>query len=225
EPWQRLAGGTLSLQISPDGTKLLARRDPKRGESFLAVWPLEETVRERESEERRRRREAENLRDPNEVADRPEVPRPRAPKWRLPTMNGFAAGNPRWMPDGESVLFTRRAPDSDGVLRLDLFSWRLPDGSVRRVTRLADVVEADPAWSADGSRLDVAADREGIWNLESADVSGGASSALLTRVTGGALAPAPSPDGKALFFLEITARGVDVRRLALPASGLAPLGH
>ena len=317
EPWQRLPGGTLSLQISPDGTKLLARRDPKRGESFLAVWPLEETVRERESEERRRRREAEILRDPNEVADRPEVPRPRPPKWRLPTVNGFAAGNPRWMPDGKSVLFTRRAPDSDGVLRLDLFSWRLSDGSVHRVTRLADVVEADPApigqraigvrsrygvselvrvdlasgatralpvagasedpwrvwshprlsrdggtvaallhaqgrwrlvtlpaeggeirevplpgspagepaWSADGSRLDVAADREGIWNLESADARGGASSELLTRVTGGALAPAPAPDGKALFFLEITARGVDVRRLVLPAPGLASLGR
>ncbi len=42
-------------------------------------------------------------------------------------------------------------------------------------------------------------------------------------MTGGALAPAPSPDGSALFFLEITARGVDVRRLALPAPSVAPL--
>ena len=317
DPWQRLSGGTLSLQVSPDGSKLLARRDPKRGESFLAVWSLEETTEERKEEDRRREREAETLRDPNEVADRPEVPRPRAPKWRLPTVNGFAAGNPRWMPDGESILFTRRAPDGDGVLRLDLFSWRPRDGSVRRVTRLADVVEADPApsgrwatgvrsrygvselvrvdlesgetralavagaaedpwrvwshprvspdgrsvaallhvqgrwrlvtlpaeggeirelplpgspagepaWSADGSRLFVAADREGIWNVESAGARGGASIDLLTRVTGGVLAPAPSPDGKALFFLEITARGVDIHRLALPAKALVPLGR
>jgi hypothetical protein len=315
--WQRLNGGTLSLQVSPDGSKLLARRDPKRGESFLAVWSLEETTEERKEEEHRREREAETLRDPNEVADRPEVPRPRAAKWRLPTVNGFAAGNPRWMSDGESVLFTRRAPDADGVLRLDLFSWRLSDGSVRRVTRLADVVEADPApsgrwamgarnrygvselvrvdlesgetralavagaaedpwrvwshprvspdgesvaallhvhgrwrlvtlpagggeireiplpgspagepaWSADGSCLFVAADREGIWNVESAGARGSASSELLTRVTGGALAPAPSPDGKALFFLEVTAKGVDIHRLALPAKALVPLGR
>ena len=43
----------------------------------------------------------------------------------------------------------------------------------------------------------------------------------LTRVTGGALSPAPSPDGKSLFFLELTAKGVDLRRLPLPAKSLA----
>ena len=34
ELWQRLEGGTVSPQVSPDGSKLLARRDPKSGESF-----------------------------------------------------------------------------------------------------------------------------------------------------------------------------------------------
>ena len=34
----RLDGGTSSLQVSPDGSKLLARRDPARRESYLAVW-------------------------------------------------------------------------------------------------------------------------------------------------------------------------------------------
>ena len=218
------------------------------------------------------------------------------------------------MPDGRQVLFSRRAPDANGVLRSDLSLWTPEDGSVRRVTRLADVIEADPApggrwavgvrnrygvselvtvdlvqgatkvipvagdpwrvwshprispdgrtiaslvhfggrwrlatlpsdggeireiplpgspagepaWSSDGRRLFVAADREGIWNLESADARGEGESGMLTRVTGGALAPAPSPDGKALFFLEITAKGVDVRRLSLPAETIAPLAR
>jgi hypothetical protein len=314
EPWQRLEGGTLALQVSPDGLRLLARRDPKRRETYLAVWTLEETEEERKSEERRRQREAELLRDPNEIADRPEVPRPRRPKWRLPSVNGFSAWNPRWMPDGRQVLFARRAPDADGVLRSDLSLWTPEDGTVRRLTRHADVIEADPApggrwaagvrsrygisqlvtvdllsgqtkvipvpgaaedpwrvwshprvsadgrtiaalvhfggrwrlitipsdggeirevslpgspagqpaWSGDGRRLYVAADREGIWNIESADARGQGESELLTRVTGGALAPAPSPDGKALFFLEVTAKGVDVRRLSLPAGSIAP---
>jgi WD40 repeat protein len=315
EPWQKLEGGTLALQVSPDGSRLLARRDPKRGETYLAVWTLEETEEERKSEERRRQREAELLRDPNEVADRQETPRPRAPKWRLPSINGFSGSNPRWMPDGRQVLFARRAPDAHGVLRSDLSLWTPEDGSVRRLTRLADVIEADPApggrwgvgvrnrygvselvtvdfstgetkvvrvaggeedpwrvwshprlspdgktiaalvhfggrwrlgtlssdggeirevalpgspagepaWSADGRRLFVATDREGIWNLESADARGDEGSELLTRVTGGALAPAPAPDGKALFFLEVTAKGVNVRRLSLPAASIAPL--
>jgi hypothetical protein len=83
-----------------------------------------------------------------------------------------------------------------------------------------------PAWSPDGSRIFVAADREGVWNLESADPrASGAPSELLTRVTGGALSPAPAPDGKALFFLEVTAKGVDVRRLPLPAGPLAPVAR
>jgi WD40 repeat protein len=315
EQWQRLDGGTLALQVSPDGTRLLARRDPKRGETYLAVWTLEETEEDRKAEERRREREAELLRDPDEIADRPEIPRPRRPRWRLPSVNGFSAGNPRWMPDGRQVLFTRRSPDADGVLRSDLSLWNPEDGSVIRVTRFADVIEADPAsggrwavgvrnrygvselvtvdlvgggtkvipvagaetdpwrvwshprvspdgrriavvvhsggrwrlvtvpveggetrdvplpglpagapaWSPDGERLYIAADREGIWNLESADAEGTGESALLTRVTGGALAPAPSPDGKALFFLEVTAKGVDVRRRSLPAENVASL--
>ncbi|HEU5249196.1 MAG TPA: hypothetical protein VFW15_04350, partial [Thermoanaerobaculia bacterium] len=342
ETWQRLEGGTLSLAVSPDGSKLLARRDPKRGETYLAVWTMTPGPEELRAGEKQRAREAEILRDPEEVADRPEVPARRSPRWRLPSMNGFSAENPRWTPDGR-VLFARRAPDADGVLRLDLYLWTLESGSVERVTKLADVTEADPArdgrwaagtrvrygiselvavdlasgatralavtgtagdpwhvwshprispdgttiaallhsggrwrlvtvpaaggelreialpgspagapaWNADGSRIFVAADREGIWNVESVPVNvagtgpadlhppqstagtgpadlnpphePGAEAQLTTRVTGGALDPAPAPDGTSLFFLEVTSKGVDVQRLAWPAPALAPL--
>ena len=315
EPWQRLEGGTASPQVSPDGSKLLARRDPKRGESFVAVWAIEETEEERRALERRKRREEELLKDVNEVAEKVERPRPRAPGWRLPRTNGFAAENPRWMPDGRRVLFSRRAPDSDGVLHSDLYLWDVGGGGVTRVTHLADVSDADPesdgaravavrdrygisnltrvdlttgevrpittppsasedpwlvwshprvspdrrsvaallhragrwrlalvsregevtelategvpfgppAWSPDGTRLYVAADASGIWNLAELDPRGG--SREITRVTGGALSPAPSPDGKSLFFLELTGKGVDVRRLALPPQAPAPLAR
>jgi WD40-like Beta Propeller Repeat len=347
DTWQRLEGGTLSLSVSPDGSKVLARRDPKRGETYLAVWTTEPEEEERRGEERRREREAQILKDPEEIADRPEVPARRNPRWRLSSLNGFSAENPRWLPDGRGILFARRAPDRDAVLRLDLWVWTPEDGHERRVTELADVVEADPApdgrwaagvrvrygvsdlvaidlasgalrtiapavsgegawrvwshprvspdgatiaallhtaghwrlvtlpagggavreiplpgspagapaWSADGSRIFVAADREGIWNVESVPVNvagtgpadlhppqsnagtgpadlhppqstdAPSASELLTRVTGGALDPAPSADGKSLFFLEVTSKGVDVQRLALPAPALTPLGR
>lgn len=320
ETWQRLEGGTVSPAVSPDGTRIIARRDPKRGETYLAVWTVEPDDDARRAEERRREREADLLRDPEEVPDRPDIPPRRAPRWRLPSVNGFSAESPRWTADGRDVLFARRAPDRDGVLRLDLYLWNPETDAVRRVTKLADVVEADPArdgrwaaavrvrygvselvtvdlasgevraispptdpedawrvwshprvspdgaqiaalfhtggrwrlvtvpsaggapreiglpgspagapaWSTDGSRIFVAADREGIWNIESvpvnvAEVATGPE--LLTRVTGGALSPAPAPDGKTLFFLEVTSKGVDVQRLALPASAIAPLGR
>src|SRR5262249_45985266 len=90
--------------------------------------------------------------DPNEVPERREATRPREPRWVLPRSDGFAASDPRWMPDGRSVLFSRRGPDADGSLRWDLYLWDYEEGRVRRVTRLADVADADPAagggWAA-----------------------------------------------------------------------------
>ena len=57
----------------------------------------------------------------------------------------------------------------------------------------------------------------------SVDASGASGEELLTRVTGGAFAPAPTPDGKTLFFLDFAGRGVSVRRLALGGAGLSAL--
>ena len=197
---QRLDGGTLSPQVSPDGTKLLARRDPKRGETYLAVWTLGETEEERNAEKRRLEREAEILRDPEEVADRPEVPRRRAPKYRLPSVNGFAADNPRWMPDGERVLFARRAPDADGLLRLDLSVWNPSTGSVERVTRYADVAEADPAprgMAVGGATATGASGGSSAWTCVGADAADpGRRAAEPWRVPGSTRAC--SPDGQTI---------------------------
>jgi hypothetical protein len=69
--------------------------------------------------------------------------------------------------------------------------------------------------------LYAATDAGGIWNLVSLSLT--AEGGLpLTRVTGGAFSPAPSPDGKSLFFLELTGKGVNLRRLSLPAEPPAP---
>lgn len=304
ERWQRLAGGTSFPQVSPDGGKLLARRDPAPGKGFLAVWDLRAAPTST-----KRKVQAES--DPNEIEDKPETPPRREPKWRLPRINGFAAAEPRFLPDGRRILFARRAPDSEGALRLDLYLWEFETGRVSRITRGEDVAEADPApdgrfavgvrrrfgttglvrvdlstgrtrtidtdasaawpvwshprvspdgaaiaallhregrwrlvtvpvsggavraiplegspsgppaWSTDGSRLIVAADSPGIWNLASVDARGSDPQRELTQVLGGAFAPAPAPDGSELFFLELTARGVDLRRLAASTVALA----
>jgi hypothetical protein len=282
ELWQRLPGATLAAEVSPDGSRLVARRDPSPRRSFLAIWP---------------------------IAGNGET---RKPRWRLPRSNGFSASDPRWMPDGRAVLFSRRAPDGDGVLRWDLQRWEYETGRVVAVTRRADASDADPspggdwavavrgragtstlvrvdlvtgetreldvalpvveawpvwshprvspdgsriaalvhagrrwrlvtlpagggeareiacpaspasapAWSADGSRLFVADGGSGIWTLVAVAANGvGAAAVPLTRVTGGAFGPAPAPDGRALFFLDFTAAGVNVRRLDLAAPG------
>ena len=144
EPWQRLRGGTLAPEVSRDGKRLVVRRDPSPDESYLAVWELAESEEERRDARDRAREDAELRKDPEEIADRPESPLPRRPRWTLPRENGYTAAEPRFLPDGESVLFARRAPDADGVLRWDLYRWRFVAGGVERVTRLADVRDADP---------------------------------------------------------------------------------
>jgi Tol biopolymer transport system component len=148
ERWQRLEGGTASPAVSPDGTRLLARRSAKRGRSELVVWTIEPSETERASREKRERRERDLAPDPNEVPDLFEPPERREPAWKLPAANGRAAEDPRWLPDGR-VLFTRREPDRDGVLHRDLFVWDLASGAVARRTVSADVGDADPA--PDGS--------------------------------------------------------------------------
>ncbi len=320
EPWQRLEGGTASPQVSPDGERLLARRSRRRGEASLAVWTIEPDASERDAAARRGERERALLADPNEVADKRETPEPRAPKWSLPRSNGQSPEDPRWMPDGRRVLFTRRSPGPDGVLHRDLFLWEPASGAVLRVSRLADLSDADPepngewavavrnrhgrselvrvelssgravplatrgraedpwevwshprvspdgrgvaallhregvwrmqlvnpggrdepreltapaggsvfgapAWSRDGRTIFAATDATGIWELTAFDASGAAAPAILTRVTGGAFSPAPSPDASSIFFLELTAKGVDLRRLPVEnavARALAP---
>jgi hypothetical protein len=72
-----------------------------------------------------------------------------------------------------------------------------------------------PAWSPDGARIFVSAAAGGVWNVESVNASGTAEPRILTRVFGGALSPAPAPDGASLYFLDFGARGVSIRRLEL----------
>jgi hypothetical protein len=308
EPWQRFLDETRSLTLSKDGTLLAAvRRHGKEGPR-VDVWTVERTADEKKRNESAEARTKKRLADPEEVADLPEIPRPREPRWSLSIRNGYAPSSPRFLPDAR-ILFVRKGPDGEGFLHPDLWVWTPANGDERRVTRLSDIREADPSpdgrwalgvrsrfgasgpvrvdlmtgevtalaplsveeiWTAprlspDGKealftvhrggrwrllrsplseplrleevdlggaspvgaaavsangRLFLAVDRGGIWNVEERTTPGGAWS-LRTRVLGGALSPAPATDGKSLFFLEMTSRGIDVRRLSLAAAPLA----
>ncbi|MGH9364997.1 MAG: TolB family protein, partial [Thermoanaerobaculia bacterium] len=103
--------------------------------------------------------------------------------------------------------------------------WRLvtvavSGGPVRELS-VGGAAFAPPAWTPDGARVLVATDASGIWNLASVDARAEGPPFDLTRVTGAASAPAPTPDGRELFFCALTAKGVDVQRMALPANPLA----
>ncbi len=88
---------------------------------------------------------------------------------------------------------------------------------------------ADPAWAPDGRSIYLARGSGGfvdLWAVDAGPAAGagaaGAGQRRLTRALGAALAPAPAPDGSAVYFLSLEDDGFDLRRLdlaAAPASG------
>ena len=205
-PWLELEGGTAALAVSPDGSRLLARRDPRPRDSFLAIWEISEA--------------------PVEKA---------APRWTLPRANGFSAADPRWMPDGRSILFARRAPDGEGVRRFDLYRWEFERGRVHRVTRGADVADADPA--PDGRTAVGVRNRYGSSSLVRVDLAAGTSADIPIELDSTDAwtvwsHPRISPDGRTLAALlhrsgrwrlvTLPAWGGAVRELETPGAPVGP---
>ncbi|MDX1661009.1 MAG: hypothetical protein R3326_04385 [Gemmatimonadota bacterium] len=106
----------------------------------------------------------------------------------------------------------------DGRIVASVFeggAWRLAllDPDAREVRALAPAGEPtrfDAEWAGPDAVVAVS-EAGGIHDLERIDVGTGGSTRL-TRVVTAALAPAPAPDGSA-FFLHLTSRGLDVRRV------------
>jgi hypothetical protein len=168
--WAVLEGATSAPQVSPDGSRLLARRDPDAEESYLAIWELSSP----------------------------------APRWKLPRADGYSAAHPRFLPDGRSVLFSKRAPQADGTLRWDLWRWDYERGEVARMTRGSDVFDADPSPDA-GSAVGVR-NRFGASALVRVELSSGEIEGIPATVPAGDpwrvwSHPRVSPDGRRIAAL------------------------
>ncbi len=80
----------------------------------------------------------------------------------------------------------------------------------------------DLAWRADGSLLYAAVARRDAIEIEALSATPAGRPHLVTRSAGAALAPAPTPDGRTLYYLALDADGLDVRRLPLDAATVQP---
>ncbi len=309
--WQDLRWTTGEPAVSPDGGMLAIVLRGRDAPSRLVVWS---TGANEAGERAWNQRVARELRrDPEDVAPVREAPLPRTPLHELVTRDGEEPFTPRWLPGARAIVYVRFETDGEGVLHPDLFRWDPESGRVRRLTRFADVREADPApdgrWaiavrdrdglsqlvrvelatgavaavtpasvadavaqprvSPDGRRVVFARHRGGRWELVVRTLADGGETVLpvadgatvaypawsadgatifasvgeggfvdvaaipaaggairrLTRTIGAALAPAPTPDGAAVFFLSLEADGLALRRLDLKAAtelGAAP---
>lgn len=198
ELWQDLAWTTERPDISPDGSNLVTVVRERGKPSRMVVI---ETAPDTEAEEKYQERIDEMLdEDPEDVAPVRRRPLKREPEETLVTRFGAEPFTPRWMPDGESILFTRFEPDADGFFHPDLFLWNPEEESVRRVTRFADVREADP--HPDGGSAVAVRNRHGYSQLVSVDLQSGAVDPLGEATLGPAHhAPRWGPDGSTIAFL------------------------
>lgn len=308
--WQDLPRGAGAPALSPSGELLAVVRERRKEPGELVVFG---TGEEKDGKDDKDKASKKRASDPEDVPAVEYGPPERKPRFRLATWGGRAPSMPRFLGENK-ILFVRFEPDRDGFLHPDLFVWTPASGEVRRITRGADLRDADPsadgtwavalrqrhgfsqivrvdlatgavtpvtepsieeiydaprlsrdggrmaflrhaeggwrlkvrdlssgierelpsaegggpstpsapAWSADGTAIFASLGREGRIDLVAFPADGQGGPAAITRTAGAAFAPAPTPDGRALFYLSLEPQGLDLRRIEL-SSGDLPL--
>ena len=131
---------------------------------------------------------------------------------------GVLVDSPRVSPEGSRIAYLQHAGPGWELRIRDLESDR-----DRRVPASGTSLLSHPVWHPGGGHLYVAIGRDGLLDLHALPVREGARGHRVTRTLGGAWGPAPTPDGKELYFLSPDADGVDLRKLSLDAATLQDL--
>ena len=138
-----------------------------------------------------------------------------------PILTGSAfESQPRFSPDGRHLVYVSDRSGSDNLWIADA------DGAnPRQLTRYPRYDLVSPAWSVDGRSIFVtvigaAGWRTGqLWQFDAATGEGaklvdnvsGPASQLVSAAPAGPLGAAPSPDGKALYYIAVTPRAYPAR--------------
>ncbi len=116
---------------------------------------------------------------------------------------------PRVSPDGSRIAAVEQRDGRWRVVLVDPAS-----GNVTAIGADDGHDRFDAAWLRDGRGLLLVSETGGIPDLERLDLASGRTTRV-TRMFGAAFAPEPLPADSAAYFLSLTARGYDLRRIAL----------
>lgn len=169
ELWQETKWGSGDPAVARDDRRIVVVVREREKPARMVVWSTGPAGKE----EKKYRERIEKLmqRDPDDVPPVRTKPLPRDPLRSFTAPDGGDLSNPRWMPGGSSILVTHRQPDREGFEHHDLFIWTVETGAWHRVTRLADVRDADPL--PDGRSAIGVRNRHGFSQLASVDLATG----------------------------------------------------
>ncbi len=253
ELFLRSGGGLRDLAVSPDGTRLLASL-AARGQSGLRIWKLRDPDTASKPAKAAKLPKADPLNFVKDVAPESPARTPAAVLPALDHRTPHGAewvddATVRFQlkrADPEGTLRPRPALWRPGA-GVDRAPATLPPARWRTL----EPVHRGATWvlELEGRRVPLPGQAVGKAFLDEArgllwagcEVDGGVevvkvpftreggvpafqAAQAMTRTVGGAWNPAPSPDGKTLFFTTLDARGMEIRRLdlALPPLGSAP---
>lgn len=124
---------------------------------------------------------------------------------------------PKWSPDGRSILFA-----SDRLGNSEIFVMDPDGGNARNLSWCFTAIDISPAWSPDGKQVVFSSDRKGTFDLIVMDADGYNQRAI-TDGTADCREPAWSPDGRWIAF-SMTRDGKTHLYLIKPdGTGLKPL--